>query len=83
LTHAIFVALSCSCYVWKWCRVARVAIPQGENLNFAKRTQYESAKEIILAVENDVARARKHKVILKNKANSSSSSRNKDLIYPL
>jgi len=37
LTHAVFIALSCSCYLWKWCHVARVAIPQGENSNFAKQ----------------------------------------------
>src|SRR5207247_11459594 len=40
LTHAVFIALSCSCYLWKWCHVARVAIPQGENSNFAKQSQF-------------------------------------------
>jgi len=42
-----------------------------------------SAKVLIPADENDIAGARKQKVISQNKANSSSSSRNKDLIYPL
>jgi len=57
LTQATFIALSCSCYLLKWCHVARGAIPQAENSNFAKRTHYESAKEIIPADENDFARA--------------------------
>jgi hypothetical protein len=40
LTQAPDITLSCSCYLLKWCRVAQVAIPKGENSNFAKQSQF-------------------------------------------
>jgi hypothetical protein len=69
LTQAAFITLSCSCYVWKWCR---------EKFDFAKGTQHESAMEIIPEDENVGSRlepslSTSRKVILPNKANSSAS----------
>src|SRR5438445_1150610 len=98
LTQAAFITLSCSCYEWKWCHVARVVIPQGENSNFAKQSQFPYLNEFefrktktsmsarsssprmkMCANRPQLLGQRTHKVILPNKPNSPSSSRNQNI----
>jgi len=40
LTEAAFVTRGCSCYVLKWCRIARVAIPARTKVILAKQSQF-------------------------------------------